>query len=166
MSELTLNIEGVRGDALKRYAAFANKTPEGLVMEWIKETLDNTAIQVLRANGKTWEEVSELLGYSVTQCRRIYLQGQDMPPVSREDIRLMERYVELVERAAKVKLSIPSEADLEAIEKYCNAIQNLPSSLYGKTATKKAGANPPDILSPKTVSGGKAPATTSKRQLI
>ncbi len=118
MTKFTINIEGVRGEAVKRFAALANKTEEGLILEWIKDKVDHVTVQAMRAEGKSWEAVAATLGNSTTQARRIYAQGLDMPLVTKETIRILERYVSLIEQAEDIKLPVPTPEDLDRIKEY------------------------------------------------
>jgi hypothetical protein len=122
MPKFTIDVEGVRGEGVKRFAALANKTAEELIVEWIKDKVDHVAVQAMRAEGMNWEAIAEALGNSTTQARRIYAQGIDMPLVSKETIRILERYVSLIEQAADVKLPVPTQEDLDMIEAYINAL--------------------------------------------
>ena len=118
MPKFALNIEGVRGDAVERFATLANKSAEELILEWIKDKLDHATVQAMRAEGKPWVAIAEALGNSTTQARRIYAQGLDMPLVSKENIRILERYVDIIERAAEIRLVVPTEDDLDRMREY------------------------------------------------
>lgn len=122
MPKFTLDIEGVRGNAVERFAKLANKRTEEMILEWIKDKLDHVTVQALRAEGMSWEAIAEALGNSTTQVRRIYAQGVDMPLVSKETIRILERYVDLSERAAEVELTVPSQEDLDQIQRYLDLL--------------------------------------------
>lgn len=127
MPEFNIKIEGIKGDAVERFAALANKTAEDLILEWIKDKVDHVTVQALRAEGKPWEAIAEVLGNSTTQARRIYAQGIDMPLVSKDTIRILERYVDLIERAAEVKLAVPSDEELNQVQRY---LDMLPDTDY------------------------------------
>jgi hypothetical protein len=122
MPKFTIEIEGIRGDAVERFAALANKNAEELILEWIKDKLDHVTVQALRAEGMSWEAIAEALGNSTTQARRIYAQGLDMPLVSKETIRTLERYVNLIEQAADVELPVPTDEDLDKIRGYTDLL--------------------------------------------
>lgn len=122
MPKFTIEIEGVRGDAVERFARLANKSVEEMILEWIKDKLDHVTVQALRAEGMSWEAIAEALGNSTTQARRIYAQGLDMPLVSKETIRILERYVSLIEQAADIELPVPSEGDLDKIREYLDLL--------------------------------------------
>lgn len=130
MPKFTIGIEGVRGDAVERFAGLANKSVEEMILEWIKDKLDHVTVQALRAEGMSWEAIAEALGNSTTQARRIYAQGLDMPLVSKETIRILERYVSLIEQAADIDLPVPSEGDLDKIREYMDLLPDTDKDLF------------------------------------
>jgi hypothetical protein len=122
MPEFTIKIEGQRGEAVERYASLADMSPEDLITRWIKDKVDHVTVQAMRAAGKPWEAVAEVLGYSTTQARRIYAQGLDMPLISKETVKILERYVDLIERAEEIHLWTPSEDDVLTVDSLTEAL--------------------------------------------
>jgi len=122
MPEFTIKIEGQRGEAVERYASLADMSPEDLITRWIKDKVDHVTVQAMRAAGKPWEAVAEVLGYSTTQARRIYAQGLDMPLISKETVKILERYVDLIERAEEVRLQPFTEDDILTVERLTEAL--------------------------------------------
>jgi len=122
MPKFTIEIEGQRGEAVERYASLADMSPEDLITRWIKDKVDHVTVQAMRAAGKPWEAVAEVLGYSTTQARRIYAQGLDMPLISKETVKILERYVDLIERAEEVRLQPFTEDDILTVERLTEAL--------------------------------------------
>ena len=122
MPEFTIKIEGQRGEAVERYASLADMSPEDLITRWIKDKVDHVTVQAMRAAGKPWEAVAEVLGYSTTQARRIYAQGLDMPLISKDTVKILERYVDLIERAEEVRLQPFTEDDILTVERLTEAL--------------------------------------------
>lgn len=60
--------------------------------------------------------MADAIGHSTTEARRIYARGLDLPLVSKENIKILERYVDLIERAEEINLQTPTEALDEAAE--------------------------------------------------
>jgi hypothetical protein len=97
-------------------------SPEDLITRWIKDKVDHVTVQAMRAAGKPWEAVAEVLGYSTTQARRIYAQGLDMPLISKDTVKILERYVDLIERAEEVRLQPFTEDDILTVERLTEAL--------------------------------------------
>ncbi|MFA7087691.1 MAG: hypothetical protein WC145_13560 [Aliarcobacter sp.] len=107
MTKFNIEIEGVKGEAVERYAALADKSPEELICEWILPNVNHVTVQAMRAAGKPWTEVAEAIGHSTTEARRIYARGLEMPLISKADLKTLERYIDLIERAEEIHLWTP-----------------------------------------------------------
>ncbi len=128
MSKINLVIEGVRGDALERFAALAGKSPEQLILSWIEDRVNHAVVVAMRASGATWESVASELGVSITQARRIYAAGSEFQPVGREDLKIAEKYLKILEEIRDLTVEtedmfpMPSKAALDAIQEYIEAL--------------------------------------------
>jgi hypothetical protein len=126
MSKISLKIEGIKGNGLERYAALAGEPPEELISKWISGKIDYATIAALRAAGDTWETVAGKMGMSITQARRIFfMEGEDK--VTKDDIRLLERYIKLMEQLKEgIELpAVPSEEDIGRIGQLIEALQEV-----------------------------------------
>lgn len=125
MTVFNIEIEGVRGDAVTRYASLADKSPEALINEWVKDKVNNVTVQALRAASKTWDEIAEVLECSNMQARRIYAKGIDMPVVSKHEIQILEQYVGLIQRIDEITFPVPSFEDFDKLQRYRDAINAI-----------------------------------------
>jgi hypothetical protein len=133
MAIFNINIEGQRGEAVERYARLADMSPEDLITRWIKDKVDHVTVTAMRAAGKPWESVAEVLGYSTTQARRIYAHGLDMPLISKDTVKILERYVDLIERAEEIRLQPFTEDDISTVERLTGA---LIEAAYARTEVR------------------------------
>lgn len=122
MTKFNIEIEGVKGASVERYAALADKSPEELISEWILPNVNHVTVQAMRAAGKPWTEVAEAIGHSTTEARRIYARGLDMPLISKADLKTLERYVDLIERAEDIHLWTPTEDDILTVGRLTEAL--------------------------------------------
>lgn len=93
---ISLEIDGKRGQALESFAAFGGKTPEELILDWIKDKVDHSTVTLMRGSGATWDDIAQELGTSITQARRIYAAGSEFQSINKEDLRVAEKYLDLM----------------------------------------------------------------------
>jgi len=122
MTQFHIEIEGIKGEAVERYATLAGKSPEELMGEWLRPHVNHVTVQAMRAAGETWETIGEAIGHSTTEARRIYARGLDMPMISKGDLKTLERYVDLIERAEEIHLWTPSEDDVLTVDVLTEAL--------------------------------------------
>ena len=120
MPEINLVIDGVKGSAVERFAALAGKPADQLILSWIEDKINHAVVVAMRAGGATWEAVATELGVSITQARRIYAAGSEFNPVGKDDIKLAEKYLKLIEEIRDLAnegdlFPTPSQEHLSAI---------------------------------------------------
>lgn len=127
MTEINLSIEGVRGEAVERFAVLAGKSMEQLVLSWIDDRVNHATVVAMRAGNSTWEDVAKELGTSITQVRRIYAAGSEFQPIGKDDTRTAEKYLKLLEEIRDLSnegnlFPVPTESDIDIVEQYMNAL--------------------------------------------
>lgn len=128
MPEINLAINGIRGDALERFAALAGKKPDELILSWIEDRLNYAVVVSMRASGETWDSVAGALGISITQARRIYADGSEFQPIGKDEVKAAEKYLKILEEIREITSNeselfpVPTEDDLDMIQKYWDAI--------------------------------------------
>lgn len=135
MTEINLVIDGVKGSAVERFAALAGKPVDQLILSWIEDRINHAVIVAMRAGGETWEAIAAELGVSITQARRIYAAGSEFQPVGKDDIKLAEKYLKLIEEIRDLAnegdlFPVPSQEHLNAIEAYNNLLTNWDDEEY------------------------------------
>jgi hypothetical protein len=100
-------------------------TPNELVKKWIENRLDYATIAALRAAGETWEALSGKLDISITQARRILLSDGEGERVTKEDVKLLEKYLKLwdqLEGEKGLNIPLPTEDDIELVDRLTTAL--------------------------------------------
>jgi len=123
MAKFTIEIEGLRGEAVEKHAAYTSRSPEDQILDWIKEKVDHATVMNMRASGKPWEAVAEAIGHSTTEARRIYARSTDLPIATKEQVKTLERYVDLIERVEEIHLTIPNEDDVLMADRLTEALE-------------------------------------------
>lgn len=137
MTKFNIEIEGIRGEAVERFAALADRSPEEQILDWIKEKVNHATIVAMRASGKPWEAVAEAIGHSTTEARRIYARSQDLPIATKEQVRILERYVDLIERVEEIHLTIPREEDIDVVVRLTGALEEAKDAGEGVWVPKE-----------------------------
>jgi predicted ATPase len=137
MPKFNIEIEGIKGEAVERFAALADRSPEEQILDWIKEKVNHATVVAMRASGKPWEAVAEAIGHSTTEARRIYARSQDLPIATKEQVRILERYVDLIERVEEIHLTIPSPEDIDMVVRLTEALEEAKDAGEGVWVPKE-----------------------------
>jgi hypothetical protein len=127
MTEINLAIDGLKGDALERFAALAGKSTGQLIESWIEDRLNHAVVVAMRAGGATWDAIASELGVSITQARRIYAAGSEFQPIGRDDVKAAEKYLKLLEDIKEITsegdiFPVPDRETIDTLNEYFNAL--------------------------------------------
>jgi len=130
MTEINLVINGAKGKAVERFAALAGKPVDQLILSWIEDKVNHAMVVAMRAGGATWEAVASELGTSITQTRRIYAAGSEFQPIRKDDTKIAEKYLKLLEEIRDLTengdlFPIPAQESLDMIQEYTNALPDV-----------------------------------------
>ena len=127
MSEINLVIDGAKGNAVERFAALAGKPVDQLILSWIEDRVNHAVVVAMRAGGATWDAVASELGTSITQARRIYAAGSEFQPISKDDTKIAEKYLKVLEEIKDITgegeiFPVPNQEELDMVQEYTNTL--------------------------------------------
>jgi hypothetical protein len=141
--EISLELDQTRTEGLEKYAALGNMNVGNLIKQWITRDLDYATITMLRAKGKTWDEIAKTMDISVTQARRIAASQGDLE-VTQRDLQIAVKYLKVLKEVSKraedlletmqaleeQKYNCPSQSDLDLANGLLEAMQDLYDQKY------------------------------------
>lgn len=128
MVGIDLVIEGVRGEAVERFAALAGKPVDQLILSWIEDRVNHALVVAMRAGGATWDAVASELGTSLTQARRIYAAGSEFQSIGRDELKTAEKYLKVLEEIRDITregdlFPTPDQQAIDKLEAYVSSLR-------------------------------------------